>query len=867
MPYLLERLKSALSDRYTVDREIGRGGMATVFLAEDLKHGRKVAVKVLHPELAAALGGERFLREIQITARLQHPNILVLLDSGGADGLLYYVMPYVEGESLRELLERDTQLSLDEAVRITREVADGLDYAHGQKVIHRDIKPANILLSAGHAMIADFGVAAAVEEAGGARITQTGMAVGTAAYMSPEQAGASGVNARSDIYALGCVLYEMLAGQPPLTGVTPQATQARRLSETPPPLRNLRGAIPKRVDQVLCRALDPVPADRYATAGEFAEVLADAIQAGDMAPALAPGRKKAWPRIVAAGALVLAVLAAIWLLPGRGDAPDDDRVAVAVFDNQTGDASLDLVGRMAQDWITQELARAGVVEVVPTTTALKSHLYVASIVGTRQGADPIRLLAEETEAGTIVSGAYYRRGDSIQFQAQITDASDGRVLAALEPVSARIVDPLKAIDLLGRRVTGYLARRADPRREREAAEASRPPTFEAYQEAARGLEIFIRAEFGASIPYFLRAAELDSTFLSPRLWVASAYMNTGQWAQADSIVQLSNQAQGRLSVIERQSLDWTLARLRGDQWGALEAARRMIELNAGSEWKWITAWMALSINRPAEAVDVLGSLDPDRGWMRGYPYYYVLLAGTHHLLGDHERELEAAVRGREQYAGLRYMLFEVRALAALGRVEQLNERLDQSLNMMAGWSSDWTPGDIMLAAAAELRAHGNKAEARPILDRAVAWHEERPPEEAATANHRYGYALSLYQSERWEEADALFRELSTEFPTSVTYRGYLGVIAARHGDVQAAHEIDEQLAAVDRPYLLGFHTYWRSRIAAVLEDRESAVRLLRDAVAAGSPYFRGSQYRIHSVIDFESLSDYPPYQELVRPKG
>ena len=173
----------------------------------------------------------------------------------------------------------------------------------------------------------------------------------------------------------------------------------------------------------------------------------------------------------------------------------------------------------------------------------------------------------------------------------------------------------------------------------------------------------------------------------------------------------------------------------------------------------------------------------------------------------------------------------------------------------------------MLAAAAELRAHGNKAEARPILDRAVAWHEERPPEEAATANHRYGYALSLYQSERWEEADALFRELSTEFPTSVTYRGYLAVIAARLGDVQAAHEIDEQLAAVDRPYLLGFHTYWRSRIAAVLEDRQSAVRLLRDAVAAGSPYFRGSQYRIHSVIDFESLSDYPPYQELVRPKG
>jgi len=865
MPDLLERLREVLGDRYAIEREIGRGGMATVFLAEDLKHHRKVALKVMHRELTEALGAERFLREIQITARLQHPNILVLLDSGDADGLLYYVMPYVEGESLRELLERDTQLPLEEALRITREVADGLDCAHRQNVIHRDIKPANILLSVGHAVIADFGVSAAVEEAGGARLTQTGMAVGTPAYMSPEQGGGDRVNARSDVYALGCVLYEMLAGQPPLTGSTPQATRARRLNETPPPLRNVRGSVPVQVDQVLCRALDPVPADRYATAREFADALTEAVQAGDVIPA--PERRNAWLKIVAAGTLVLAVVAAIWLLLDRGIAPDNDRVVVAAFDNQTGDASLDLVGRMAQDWIIQGLARANVVEVVPTTTALKSYLYVASVAGTREGSDPIRLLAEETGAGTVVSGAYYRRGDSIQFQAQITDASGGRLLAALDAVSAPVEDPLQAIDLLGRRVTGYMARRNNPRWTGEGAEAGRPPTFDAYQESARGLEVFIRGEFGASIEYFLRAVALDSTFLAPRLWVASAYMNTGQWAQADSIVRFSNQAQGRLSVIERQSLDWILARLRGDQWGALEAARRMIELNAGSEWKWITAWMALSINRPAEAVEVLGSLDPDRGWMRGYPYYYLLLAGAHHVLGDHERELEAAVRGREQYAGLRYMLFEVRALAALGRFEQLNERLDESLNMMAGWSSGWTPGDIMLAAGAELRAHGYASDARRVVDRAVAWHEVRPQDEAATADHRYDYARSLYQSERWDEADQLFRELSTEFPTSVTYKGYLGVIAARHGDLQDAHEIDEQLAAVDRPYLNGFHTYWRSRIAAVLEDRESAVRLLREAVAAGSPYFRNSQYRIHSVIDFESLSDYPPYQELVRPKG
>jgi serine/threonine protein kinase/tetratricopeptide (TPR) repeat protein len=862
VPDLSERFKSALPDCYVVEREIGRGGMATVFLAEDLKHDRKVAIKVLHPELAAALGPDRFLREIRITAGLQHPNILVLLDSGDAGGLLYYVMPYVEGESLRELLERDAQLPLDEALRITREVAEGLDYAHRQNVIHRDIKPENILLSTGHAMIADFGVAAAVEEAGGARLTQTGMAVGTPAYMSPEQGGAGTVNERSDVYALGCVVYEMLAGQPPLTGVTPQATLARRTSETPPPLRNVRGSVSARVDPVLCRALDPVPADRYATAGELARSLTEAIEAGDV-PARARSSKP-WPGI--AGALVLAVLAAIWLLSGRGDPPDNERVAVAVFDNQTGDPSLDLVGRMAQDWITQSMALAGVVEVVPTTTALKSYLYVASVAGTREGADPIRLLADETGAGTVVSGAYYRRGDSIQFQAQITDAARGRLLTALEPVSAPIGDPLEAVDRLGRRVTGYMAVSTDPRISRGDAVAIRPPVFEAYQEAAQGLEVFIRGEFGASIPYFLRAAALDSAYTSPRAMAAAAYMNIGRWAEADSICQLLNETRSELSPIERQSLDWKLARLRGDQWGALEAARQAIEISSGSEWRWITAWMALAVNRPAEAIQVLEPADPERGFLRGFPYYYLILAASHHLLGDHERELELAQHGTERDSDLRSLIYEVRALAALGHAGELNERLDESLNMKGGPPHLWTPGDVMLDAATALRAHGYRAEARPVLERALAWYEVRPPDEADTEDHKYSLGLVLYESGRWDEAEALFRELSAGSPTGVTYRAYLGLIAARRGDLEAAEEIDVQLAASDRPYLLGHNTYWRSRIAAVLGDRELAVRLLREALSAGQRQFGSSRYWVHSVADFESLVDYAPYQELVRPK-
>jgi serine/threonine-protein kinase len=275
---LLERLKSALADRYAVESEIGRGGMATVFLAKDLRHERRVAIKVLHPELTATLGGERFLKEIKTVAGLQHPHILPLYESGEADGLLYYVMPFAKGESLRQRLDRHGQLGVDESVRIAVEVADGLDYAHREGVIHRDIKPGNILLAEGHATIADFGIARAIEVAKGDRVTSTGLGVGTPLYASPEQATAQEtLDGRTDVYSLGCVLYEMLAGEPPLTGATPQMIQARRLSETPTALHALRETVPPELDGVIARALARVPADRHATASEFGQALQTAL--------------------------------------------------------------------------------------------------------------------------------------------------------------------------------------------------------------------------------------------------------------------------------------------------------------------------------------------------------------------------------------------------------------------------------------------------------------------------------------------------------------------------------------------------------------------------------------------------------------
>ncbi|HSB54754.1 MAG TPA: protein kinase, partial [Gemmatimonadales bacterium] len=305
----MARLTAALADRYRLERELGQGGMATVYLAQDLKHDRKVAVKVLKPELAAVLGAERFVQEITTTAQLQHPHILQLYDSGTADGFLYYVMPYIEGETLRTKLDREHQLGLDEAVRITTEVGDALDYAHRHGVIHRDIKPENILIQEGRAMLTDFGIALAVKESGGNRLTETGLSLGTPQYMSPEQAtGDRRLDARSDVYSLGAVLYEMLAGEPPVTGPNVQAMIAKLMTERPTRLRVVRDTVPEGIDTAVAKALSKIPADRFASVSEFSRVISASRDT--------PGRPR-WVRVAVAGGVVVAIGAVAWVARGH----------------------------------------------------------------------------------------------------------------------------------------------------------------------------------------------------------------------------------------------------------------------------------------------------------------------------------------------------------------------------------------------------------------------------------------------------------------------------------------------------------------------------------------------------------------------
>jgi serine/threonine-protein kinase len=366
-------LAEALRDRYLVEQPLGQGGMATVYRARDLRHERPVAIKLMRPELASGLGAERFLREIRVTAGFDHPYILPVLDSGDAGGLLWYAMPWVEGESLRDRLRQGGPLALEEAIRLAREVADALDCAHRRGVVHRDIKPENILLSGGHARVADFGVARALEVASAGPLTQTGFALGTPAYMSPEQASAGHVDGRSDLYALGCVLYERLAGEPPFTAPTAQALMARHLTETPRALHLTRTTVPPALEQVVAKALAKSPADRFATAAEFGEALAGVERSGATASSLTAAAGATRHRRIPSAALtlVLGILIGLgalvgWLRSHRGESAGEGAGKVLVvlpFENQ-GAAQDEYFSDGLTDAVRGKLAGLSTIQVI-----------------------------------------------------------------------------------------------------------------------------------------------------------------------------------------------------------------------------------------------------------------------------------------------------------------------------------------------------------------------------------------------------------------------------------------------------------------------------------------------------------------------
>ena len=476
----LERLYAALAGRYAIECELGRGGMATVYLAEDVKHHRQVAVKVLQPELAATLGPDRFLREIAVAATLNHPHILALYDSGEADGFLFYIMPYIKGESLRQRLEREHQLPIDQALGITRQVASALAHAHTQDVIHRDVKPENILLYEGEAMVADFGIALAVSAAAGERLTATGVLVGTPEYMSPEQSiGERALDARSDVYSLGCVLYEMLAGEPPYTGTTAQAVIAKRMTDPVPAVRRVRDAVPPGVDQTLMRALARTPADRFASAAAFAEALAQ--------PAVVTARPRS--------------------------------VAVLPFLNLTSDPENEYFADGITEDVIAQLSKIRALEVISRT----------SVMSFKKREQSLRDIAARLGVATLLEGSVRRTGDRVRIVAQLIDAEKDQHLWA-ETYDRQLTDIFAIQTDVALQIAAALKAELSPD---EKTRIHKEPTndLQAYQLYLQGRHCFIRyTQEGQrkAIEYFEQAIERDPGYALAYTGVALAYGELGE---------------------------------------------------------------------------------------------------------------------------------------------------------------------------------------------------------------------------------------------------------------------------------------------------------------------------------------------------
>ena len=596
----LTRLAAALADRYQIERQLGAGGMATVYLAEDLKHHRKVAVKVLRPELAAAVGADRFLREIEVTANLRHPHVLPLHDSGAVKEFLYYVMPQVEGESLRERLDREHQLPIDEALAIAREVADALSYAHGRGVVHRDIKPENVFLESGHAVIADFGIAA-VTDPGDDRITETGLSLGTPRYMSPEQAtGEGSVDGRSDLYSLACMTYEMLAGEPPFMGKTAQAVIAKRLVEPAPHVSTLRDTVPVPIEAALIRALARSPADRFSSASDFAAALTPVTtREGTPGPLPAKRTRPAIWRWVTAGAAVV-VLGTLWFAGGGPVVPAGRSLVVFPF-TVRGSPDLAYLDQGMMDLLSRSLDVMENVRIVDPGTVIRT----IGLEALGEVIDPATARSHATDMGAqffVLGGLTESAGDLRFFASLYNTSMPGTPVAEADAAGSES----DLFNLVNRLSADLLLPQFGPTSARVVGAAARgtesPAAIKAF---LRGEQAIRASNYDSAIVRLQLAVEEDPTFALAhfRMAFAAGLMETdGLLAPLAGMVpnalpralSLADQ----LGVRDRNLLDAYAAFRRGDAEIAEDLLRRELRDRPDDlEARFLLAQVLLRQNR------------------------------------------------------------------------------------------------------------------------------------------------------------------------------------------------------------------------------------------------------------------------------
>jgi tetratricopeptide (TPR) repeat protein len=868
MDSLRAQLEKALGQTYRIERELGGGGMSRVFLATETAFERDVVLKVLPPDLAGSVSSERFKREIATAARLQHAHIVPLLSAGDANGLPWFSMPYVEGETLRGRLKHG-ELPVGDAVRILRDIASALAYAHARGVVHRDIKPENVLLAEGAASVSDFGVAKALADAAapGGTLTSVGVALGTPAYMAPEQATAdTRTDHRADLYALGVIAYEMLAGHNPFGGRSPQATLAAHLTETPAPIESVRTATPPALARLVRRCLAKSAADRPQSATEVVQELdAIATPSGGTQPMSAasgvafPGvgsvaRIAAWStrRRIAVGLAAAGVLAAsAWgvTLVARGPDLDARTVAVLPFEVITGDTAVIQAARVAADWLMQGILQTDSANVV--SSAMVNFAIAAEDAGAE---DVVSRVARVTGAGTILTGSASRFGDSLRFQVSIVNASTGRVIRAIEPVSGPIGDPLIAINALRDRVLGSIV---SGDAARQVAISGQPPSYAAYKEYIKGREVWLQRDEAGAVIHFQRAIALDSTFAIPYNWIAARWMNVGRRDSADATMARIERFRDRLSATDLVGVEWGRAMVTGDLATYLrtgqEYARRNDEQFIRTEFAGAAVQMLrLDIAIPAlEADDSIAALLKVEGVMW-------VLVDAYHLAGDHRREGEYIELARRRYPNnVDWLGRRLRHLAAAGRPAEALALADTVLRSQADPTA--IGGLNALSAASwEFEAHGDNPTAQRLTEMGLRWAAEHKPA-------RVSFEWDRSVGRAWLDlgnTDSAMVHLQAALPDTTT-RGTIGYIGLAHvlrGDSTRARAIADSLGDLTEQYPTGIYPYWRAAILARLGDKDRALQLFKVAHQQGA-----SMQNWHYLPALRSLRGYPPFDALITP--
>ena len=878
MTHLHDDLQRTLGNAYVIERELGGGGMSRVFVAQDTTLGRSVVVKVLPPDMAGAVNIERFRREIQLVAKLQHACIVPVLSAGAADGMPYYTMPFIEGESLRRRLARGGELPVADAVRILRDVAEALSYAHEHGVVHRDIKPDNILLSKHHAQVADFGVAKALSASTqGEGVTSVGIALGTPAYMAPEQAAADPqIDHRADIYALGVTAYEMLTGTTPFAGRSPQSMLAAHATESPRPLELARPAVPAPLAVLVNRCLAKRAADRPQSADEVLEGL-DALVtptsglAATTANQLTIRKRRLWIAGAATGVVGVAFVAGFVVFRSRAPALNPKRIVVAELDNETGDTTLTPLGRMTAEWLSRGLEQTGVLDVA------------ISNVGSEGGSDPSAKLrgvaraqaaGAATRSGTVVWGAFYRQNDSIRFQMQATDVNTGKLLRSFEPVTGPVVERDRILESLRQQVVGALASVFDERLMIGTKTRDPVPNYDAYREYAQALDDFYANRYAKALEHGYKALALDSTFVTPYYLIGSVYWNSaqacrgeptcqGNWASLDSLARVVVALQGshrNFTTSENDMVEWIVAGSRHDIAGKLRVAERMARRDSSDFNVHFVSLYNFYLNHPGAALDIARrSQQPQHS--SGYIGYWQNRVAASHVMGDFKTGLaDAALTEKAYPKELGAVRLRALSLAALGDLGA-TRRLGDSLRVLA--SDGTNVGPVLTEMGVELRAHGNPAEATQFFQTSVDVQRSRPATVRATTTARGNLAFALYNLERFDEAQAMYDSLTREVTGSVVYLGSAGVVAAARGDRARAMQADSLLASLPGPYLFGLNTRWRARIAASLGDGPGAVALLEQSVTEGWQF----ELTLHSEKAFERIREYQGFKDFLKPKG